>query len=120
MVWRRRFAQVKWIGPDLDTPSTLAYFPESVSSCTGFIDQCFPDAFRFENQFNGFTNRAVAGERLRRIVGNFPYLRDSVSHCNREAGPAHERDIGKIIANVGNGGLGDPCLLEDLFKSRHL
>jgi hypothetical protein len=50
-----------------------------IASRTGFIDHWFPDAFGFENEFNGFADRAVAGEGFRNVVGGLFYLGDGIA-----------------------------------------
>ncbi len=59
------------------------------ASRTGFIDHRFPDAFGFENEFNGFADGAVACMSFRRVVRGVFDLRDGVAHSNGEASAVH-------------------------------
>ena len=81
-------------------------------SRAGFIDHCFPDAFGFENEFNGFADRAVAGESFRNVVGGLFYLGDGIAHGNGEASAAHQGNIRKIIADISDSRIGDARFLE--------
>jgi hypothetical protein len=49
---------------------------------TRFIDHRFPDTFGLENEFNGFTDRAVTTAGARRVVRGLFYLRGSITHGN--------------------------------------
>jgi hypothetical protein len=64
-----------------------------------FVDHFFPDAFGFENEFNGFADRAPPGERLRSVVRGFFYLGDGICNGDGEAGATHQGNIWKVIAD---------------------
>jgi hypothetical protein len=55
---------------------------DGTKSRARFVDHLFPDTFGFENQFNGFPDRTVAGQRFRSIVRSVFYLRDGVTYGN--------------------------------------
>src|SRR6266849_1480348 len=79
-------------------------FPKSfAASRTRFVDHRSPDAFGFENEFNGFADRAAAGEGFRGVVRGFLYLGDGIAHGNGEAGTTHQGNIRKIITDIGDG-----------------
>ena len=59
------------------------------ASRTGFVDHRFPNALGFENEFNGFADRAVASESFRGVVRRGFYLGDSIAHSNSEASAEH-------------------------------
>jgi len=48
-----------------------------------------PDTFGFENEFNGFADRAVAAEGARSVVRGLFHLRGSITHGHGKANTAH-------------------------------
>jgi hypothetical protein len=87
--------------------------------CAGFIDHRFPNALRFENEFDDLPNGAVAGGRFRRIVRCFLDLRDRIAHRDREARTAHYRKIRKVIADIRYSGVGYSRFFQNFFVSGH-
>jgi len=90
------------------------------ASGSRFADHRFPNTFGFENEFNRFADRTVAGESLRSVMGGLFYLGDGVAHCDREASAAHQGNIGKIIADIGDCRIGQARFAKDFFIGRHL
>lgn|GEM_PF-4390008 len=62
--------------------------PET-SSSKRFVDHHFPDAFGFENQFNGLADRAVSREGFRCIVSGVFYLGNGIAHRDGQARAPH-------------------------------
>jgi len=59
--------------------------------------------------FDGFADRAVAGERFRRVVRDLFYLGHAIAHGNGEASTAHLGDIRRVIADVSDSRIGGAC-----------
>ena len=64
--------------------------------------------FGFENEFNGFGDRAVARWRFRCVVRCLFNFRNCVAHRNGEASAAHHGNIRKIIADIRDSRVGHP------------
>jgi len=59
------------------------------ASRASFVDHRFPDAFGFENKFNGFADRSVASEGFRNIMRGLFYLGDGIAHSNGQSSATH-------------------------------
>src|SRR5262249_17299119 len=90
------------------------------ASRTGFVNHRFPDSFGFENEFNGFTDRSPAGKRFRNVMRGPFYFGDGIANSNSEASPPHQGNVGKIVADKGNGRIGDTRVSQDFFIGWHL
>ena len=77
-----------FIKPLSDKPR-IHFFTNRPTSRTRFVDHRFPDALGFENQFNGFADRAVAGEGSRDVMRSLFHLGDRIAHGNGEAATVH-------------------------------
>lgn len=90
------------------------------TSCPRFVDHGFPNTPGFEHEFHGFTDRTVSGKSFRSVVRRLLYFGDGIADGDGEAGAVHQRDIRKIIADVGDSSIGDACFFQDFFVSGHL
>ena len=70
----------------------------------GFVDQFFPDAAGFEDDFDDFAGGAFAAEGCGDVVGDGFYFGDGVTDGYGEAYAAHYGKIGEVVAKIGDFG----------------
>src|SRR5258708_16754029 len=91
----------------------------NVGSGAGVVDEFVPDAFGFEDEFDGFADGALSGMGFGGIVRDFFYVGDGVTDCDGEADSFEDGDVGEIVTDKGDFGVFYAGFGEDFFVGGH-
>src|ERR1700740_3422678 len=111
---------MSWVRSPLAAPTRAHIIKKTKDSIPGLGKRLqhslFPTPLVLQYEFYNLARSAVSSRPASREMANRGQLGCAVGYTHRQSGSACQRNVGKIVAQIGNFLLGHASLLHALFE----